>query len=116
MRSDDSRRQFLPLTGRRKAAEVNERNAIYDGMADLYHASKTMERFFVDLLVGDKLGIVQKIPQEPAQLPHRLLRAVEPTDNRLSQIILGLENSESKDIERFLGVPSIVSRIDSNQE
>jgi hypothetical protein len=81
--------QFFPLAGRGEAVEVDERNAVDHGVADLDDAAESGQSLLVDLFVGQKFRVIEEIPQEPAQLPHRLLRAVETTDDGLPGQCLG---------------------------
>jgi hypothetical protein len=85
-------------------------------MTDFDHASQSGQGFFIDLLVGQKLRVIEKIPQEPAQLPHCLLGAVETTHDGLPGQGPGLENGESEDVERFVGVPTKLGAIDADEE
>jgi hypothetical protein len=60
--------------------------------------------------------VIEKIPQEPAQLPHCFLSAVETTHNRLSGQRTGFKDGESKDVERFVGMPAELGTIDANEK
>ena len=111
-----SRGQFFPLAGWGEAVEVDQRNAVDHGVADLDDAAESGQSLLIDLFVGQKFRVIEKIPQEPAQLPHRLLRAVEPTDNGLTGQSAGLEYGESEDVERFVGMPAELGAVDANQE
>src|ERR1700690_2104705 len=85
-------------------------------MADLDDAAKSGESLLIDLFVGQQFRVIEKIPQEPAQLPHRFLRAVEPADNGLTGQSAGLEYGESEDVERFVGMPAELGAVDLNQK
>ena len=111
-----SRGQFFPLAGRGEAVEVDQRNAVDHGMADLDDAAESGQSLLVDLFVGQQFRVIEKIPQEPAQLPHRLLRAVEPADDGLTGQSAGLDDGESEDVERFVGMPAELGAIDANEE
>src|SRR5271169_2449748 len=76
--------QFLPLAGWGEAVEVDERNAVDHGMADLDDTAESGQSLLVDLFVGQKFRVIKEIPQEPAQLPHRLLGTVETTHDGLT--------------------------------
>src|ERR1039457_4216731 len=108
--------EFFPLGGWGEGREVDERNAVDHGMADLDHAAESGQSLLVDLFVGQKFRVIEKIAQEPAELPHRLLGTVETTANRLSGQCPGLKNGESKDVERFVGVPAELGAIDAHEE
>ena len=66
--------------------------------------------------MGQKFRVIEKIPQEPAQLPHRLLRAVETTHDGLTGQCPGLENGEAEDVEGFVGVPAELGAIDAHEK
>lgn len=85
-------------------------------MADFDHAAESGQCLFVDLLVGEKFRIIEKIPQKPAQLPHRFLRAVETPHDGLPGQDVGFENGEPEDVEGFVGVPAELGAIDANEE
>src|ERR1039458_7267096 len=52
------------------------------GVADLDDATARARGALVDLVLAQQVGVIEKIPQEPTQLPHRLWGAVETTDDR----------------------------------
>src|ERR1019366_4068221 len=107
--------QFFPLTGRSEAVEVHQRDAVDYGVADLDDAAEPGQSLLVDL-VGQKFRVVEEIAQKPAQFPHRLLCAVEPTDNGLSGQSARFYDRESEHVERFVGVPTELGAIDPNKE
>jgi len=109
-------RQFFPLAGRGKAVEVDERNAVDYGVANLDYTAESGQGFFIDLFVGQKFRVIEEIAQEPAQLPHRLLRAVEATHDGLTRKGTRFKDGESEDIERFAGMPAELGAVDTNQE
>jgi hypothetical protein len=85
-------------------------------VADLDYTAQSGQGFFVDLFVGQKFRVIEKIPQEPAQFPHRFLGAIKATHDGLPGQSAGLENRESEDIEGFVGVPAELGAIDPNEE
>jgi len=85
-------------------------------VADLDDTAESGQSLLVDLFVGQQFRVIEKIPQEPAQLPHRFLRAVETTHDGLTGQGAGLENGESEDVERFMGVPAELGAINPNEE
>src|ERR1035441_3343882 len=110
------RGQFFPLAGGCEAVQVNERNTVDHGVADLDDAAESGQSLFIDLFVGQKFRVIKKIPQEPAQHPHRFWGAVETTDNRLPGGRNRFKDGESKDIERFMGMATELGAIDANEE
>ena len=71
------RSTVLPTTRRRKAVEIEQRSAVYDGVADLDDAAKADQVLVVDLIVTQQLGVVAEVAQKPVELPQRFRRAVE---------------------------------------
>src|ERR1039457_5545109 len=108
--------EFFPLAGWGEAVEVDERNAVDHGMADLHHAAESGQSLLIDLFVRQQFRAIEEIPQEPGQLPHCLLRAIESADNGLPGQCPGLENRKAEDVERFVGVPAELGAIDANEE
>jgi hypothetical protein len=85
-------------------------------VADLDYTAESGQSLLIDLFVGQKFRVIEKIPQEPAQLSHRLLGAVKTTHDGLPGQCPGLENGESEDVERFVGMPTVLGAIDANEE
>jgi hypothetical protein len=85
-------------------------------VADLDDATESGQSLLIDLFVGQKFRVIEKIPQEPAQLPHRFLRAVEPTDNGLTGQSAGLDDRESEEVERLAGMPAELGAIDAHKK
>src|ERR1039457_4993777 len=108
--------EFFPLAGWGEAVEVDERNAVDHGMADLHHAAESGQSLLIDLFVGQQFRVIEEIPQEPAQLPHRFLRAVETTHDGLPCGGTRFKDGESEDIERFVGMPAELGTINPNEE
>ena len=80
-----SRRQFFPLAGGSEAVEIDERDAVPHGMADLDHTAESRQSFFVYLFMREEFRVIEKVAQEPTQLPHRFLCAVQTTDDALAR-------------------------------
>src|SRR5271169_1970431 len=108
--------QFLPLAGWGEAVEVDERNAVDHGVADLDDTAESGQSLLVNLFVGQKFRVIEKVPQKPAQFPHRLLGTVETTDNGLTTEGTWFKDRESQDIERFVGTPAELGAIDPDEE
>src|SRR5664279_2466893 len=51
-RNADSGGQFFPLTGRGEAVEVHQRDAVYNGVADLDDSDQPPQGSFVDLVLA----------------------------------------------------------------
>ncbi len=64
--------EFFPPGRRRKAVEVEDRDAVYGDFADLDHAPQIDQGLVVDLILSQQFGVVAEVAQEPAQLPHCL--------------------------------------------
>ena len=111
----ETHRQLFPLTGGREAVEVHQRDAVQNGVADLDYADQSTQGAFVNLVPSQRLRVIEKISQEPAQLPHRLRGAVQPADDRLPGIFLGLQNRQPKYIERFLRMPAMLGMVETDK-
>jgi hypothetical protein len=85
---------LLPLAGGRETVEVDQRDAMNYGVADLDHAAKPGQGSLIDLFVGQKFRIAEEVPEEPPQFPDRLLATVQTPDNRLAGQFLGFEDRE----------------------
>jgi hypothetical protein len=84
-------------------------------VADFDDAAESGKSFLIDLFVSEKLRVIEEIPQEPAQLPHCLLGAVETTDDRPTGQYPRFDNRESKYIERSGGVPAELRAVDADK-
>ena len=85
-------------------------------MADLDDTAESGQSLLVDLFVGQQFWVVAKISQEPSQLPHRFLGAVETSNNGLPGGGTRFKDGESEDVERFVGMPTELSAINANEE
>jgi hypothetical protein len=85
-------------------------------VADLDDTAESGQSLLIDLFVGQKFRVIEEIAQEPAQLPHRLLRAVETTHDGLTGQTTGFKDREAEDVERFVGVPAELGAIDAHEE
>src|ERR1019366_5336886 len=70
----------------------------------------------VDLVLAQQVGVVEKIPQEPTQFPHRLRGAVETADNRAPGKWLGLKNGEPQQIKALLGLPAMLRPVEPDEK
>ena len=115
-RDGDGSGQFFPLAGRGEAVEVHQRDAVDHGVADLHDPDQAAQGSLVDFVLAQQFGVIEKIPQEPAQLPHRLGGAVETADDRAPGKWLGLENGEPEQIKALLGLPAMLRTIEPDEK
>ena len=80
------------------------------------NARETEQSLLIHLVSAEQIRVVAEIPQKPIQFPERLLGAVESSGNLAGGEVLGLEDREAEDEERFLRMPAIVGPIHANQE
>jgi hypothetical protein len=66
--------------------------------------------------VGQKFRVIEEIAQEPAQLPHRFLSAIETTDDGLPGGGTGFKDAEPEEVEGFMGMPAELGAINPNEE
>src|SRR5215813_13149895 len=84
-------------------------------MADLDHADQSAQSSLFNFALAQELRIVKEIPQEPAQLPHRLGSAVQAPGNRISGKRLRFKDRELQGVERLLGMPTILGTLDADE-
>ncbi len=108
--------QFFPLAGRSEAVEVHQRDAVDHGVADLHHPDQAAQGSFVDLVLAQQFGVIEEIPQEPTQLPHRLWGAVKAADDRAPGKRLGFEDGEPEQIKALLGLPAVLRTIEPDEK
>src|SRR5664280_3342779 len=115
-RDGDARGQFFPLAGRGEAIEVHQRDTVDHGVADLHDSDQAPQSALVDLVLAQQLGVIEEIPQEPAQLPHRLGRAVETADDGASCKRLGFEDGEPEQVKALLGLPAMLRSLEADEK
>ena len=59
--------EFFPLAGWGEAVEVDERNAVDHGMADLDDAAESRQSLLIDLLVGQKFRVASTAARQHAE-------------------------------------------------
>jgi hypothetical protein len=89
---------------------------VQHGVANLDHPAKSRQSFLIDLFVGEKVRVIEKVAQEPTQLPHRFLCAVQSADDGLARQRTRFEDGEVKDLKRLLRVPAELRAIDTDEE
>jgi len=85
-------------------------------VADFHHPNEAAQSALINLVLAQEFRVVEKIPQEPTQLPHRLRSAVQPADDRTSGEWLGFENGEPEQVEAFLIFPAVLRSLEPDQE
>jgi len=107
--------QFFPLAGWSEAVEIDERNSVEHGVANLDDTAESGQSLLVDLFMRQEFRIIEKIAEEPAELPHRFLRAVKTTDDGVPGQTMWLNNGESENVEGSCGVPAELGVINPNE-
>src|SRR5664280_1312095 len=115
-RNADGGGQLFPLAGGGEAVKVHQRDAVDHGVADLDDSDQAAQGPLVDLILAQQFGVIEKIPQEPTQLPHRLWRAVQPADNRTAGEWLGFKNGEPQQIKALLGLPAVLRPVEPDEK
>jgi hypothetical protein len=85
-------------------------------VADLDDTAEPGQSLLIDLFVGEQFRVIEKVPQKPAQLPHRFLRAIQSAHNGLTRGGTWFKDVESEDVERFVSVPAELGAIDAHEE
>src|ERR1017187_5566111 len=99
--------EFFPFTGWRKPAEIEKRAAVQGGAGNPHDSSKADERLFVNFVSAHQIGVVAKVPQEPAEFPQSFGSAVEATVEGTALMFSWFENGEPQNVERPLGMPAV---------
>src|SRR5664280_3406278 len=115
-RNADGGGQLFPLAGRGEAVKVHQRDAVDHGVADLDDSDQAAQGPLVDLVLAQQFGVIEEIPQEPTQLPHRLRSAVETAGDGASCERLGFEDREPQQIKALLGLPTMLRPIEPDEE
>src|SRR5579871_516972 len=84
-------------------------------MRDLDHPVKLHQGTLLELIAPKEFGVVAKIPQKPAQLPKRLLRAIDPAGNEAAGKLLGFEHRELDGVEGLLLMPAVLGPLDADK-
>ena len=85
-------------------------------MAGTKDTCQAKESLFIDFVTPKQVRVIAEIAQEPVQFPEGFLGAIEPARNLAGGKLLRLEDRETEGEEGFLGMPTVVGAVDSNQE
>src|SRR5271165_6948657 len=85
-------------------------------MTYLHHSDQATQGAFVDLVLTQQFGVIEKIPQEPAQLPHRLGGAVKAADDGPARERFGFQDGEPQQIKALLGLPAVLSTVEPDEK
>jgi hypothetical protein len=66
--------------------------------------------------LAQQLRVIEKISQEPTQLPHRLWGAVETADEGAPGKRLRLKDREPEQIKALLSLPAVLRTIESDEK
>src|SRR5579859_6670746 len=93
-RTDQRRRQFLPVGSRSKAFKVEEAATAEHGMGDSDDSLEAPQGSLVNLVPAEQVGVVAEVPEKPAELPQGSWSGVEPARDRPAGVLLGLEDAQ----------------------
>src|SRR6202043_2924962 len=93
-----------------------ERSSVQSGAGNPHDSPKAHQRLFVHFVPAHQIGVVAKVPQEPAELPQCFGSAVETTVEGTALMFSWFENDEPQNVERPLGMPAIENPIDADEE
>jgi len=85
-------------------------------VADLDDTAESGQSLLIDLFLGQQFRVIEKVPQEPAELPHCFLCAVKTARDGLTGGGTRFKDKESEDIEWLVGVPAELGTIDPDEE
>src|SRR5439155_15388034 len=70
----------------------------------------------IDFIFTQQLGVVSEVAQKPGEFPHCSGRAVEAASDQTPGQVLGLENSEAKQVIGSLCMPAVSRSLNSDEE
>src|SRR6202140_262013 len=108
--------EFFPFSGWSKATEIEERASVQGGAGNPHDSSKAHQRLFVNFVSAQEIGVVAKVPQEPAEFPECFGSAVEATVEGTALMFSWFEDGEPQYIDRSLGMPAVEHPVDADQE
>src|SRR5450759_2986600 len=108
--------EFFPFTGWGKPAEIEERAAVQGGAGNPHDSPKAHQRLFIDFVTSHQIGVVAKVPQEPAEFPQCFGSAVETTVEGTALMFSWFENGKLQNIERPLRMPAVEDPIDADEK
>src|SRR5207245_5239664 len=109
-------REFLPTAKRCKSVEVEDGDAMHDGMTYFHYTLEADQSLIIDFIFSQPLGVIAEIAQKPAHLPHGSGCAGKPAGNQAAGQMLGFENSETNLVIRFLRMPAILHPIHPDEK
>src|SRR5439155_9450473 len=92
---------------RGKSVEIEEGDAMHDGTTYFHYTLEADQRLIIDFIFSQQLGVVAEVAQKPGAFPNRFGNEEKAMGDQTSGEVLGLENSETDLVIRFLGVPAI---------
>ena len=85
-------------------------------MGNPHDSSQAEECLFIDFVSAHQIGVIAKVPQEPAEFPERFGSAVETTVEGTALMFSRFEDGEPQNVERPLRMPAVEDPIDADQE
>src|SRR5215469_7886713 len=101
------REELIPIGSSSKCFEILVSASHQSPVRGPHHALEINERFFIDLILGEEILVIAKVPQEPVQSPERAFRVVEPAGERAILKCVRFENNKTDTKIRFLHVPAV---------
>jgi hypothetical protein len=90
--------------------------SIETGKASSDDTPKIQECLFIDLVPGEKFGVVAKVVEEPTEFPKGTVGAVKASREGKCFMRGWFQDGEAQCEEGLLGMPAIGSSFDPNQE
>src|SRR4029077_4504515 len=95
---------------------IEEQAAVEGGAGNPHDSSQAEECLFVHFVSAHEISVVTEVPQEPAEFPECLGRAVETAVEGTALMFSWFENDEPQNVERSLGMPAVEHAIDTDEE
>ena len=84
---------------------------MHGDFADLDYTPQVDQGLFINFILVQQFSVVAEVTQEPAELPHRPGRAIQPAGHETPGQVLGLQDGEADLVIRLLLVPAILGSI-----
>ena len=85
-------------------------------MADLHHAAQSGESFLVDFIASEQVGVVEKIAQEPTELPQGFRRAVHPSGDHAAGEFPWFQDGEAQNVKGLRWMKAVLGAVDADEE
>lgn len=77
---------------------------------------KAEQRFFVEFVPTEQIGVIAEISQQPAEPPECFGCAIDAASESMAMVLFWFENRQAQEVKRSSGMPAIERPIHSDKE